>query len=386
MIDPSTRSTLMFFAMTPPGSTDSRTVPSWGPPTLQKYHQGIPFCAVTTTVDVPHSPLMSAATPATWCAFRPMMTRSWTPSSDILSVARTGKVRSVPPSWRRRPFSRIAARCCPRTTTPTSWPIAASFAAISPPIAPAPTTQIFMSRAEAQLLCQADPLELPGGALGDLGQEHHLPRDFEMGQVRGAEGVELSLGRRRPFPQHDRGRHLLAELVVWHAEGEHLGHRRMRREHVIHLQRGKLLAAAVDLLLEPTGETEVALLVEDPLVAGPEPAVPEGGRVGLGIRLVAGGDVGPADGDLAHLPARQHLPFLVEDHHLRSRCQAHRAGLACPRGEGIGGHLVGGLGHPVALDHRDAPGLLHIQHHRRGERLRGGANEPQPAPGDHLAV
>jgi hypothetical protein len=109
----------------------------------------------------------------------------------------------------------------------------------------------------------------------------------------------------------------------------------VRREHVIHLQRRELLAAAVDLLLESTGEPEVALLVEDPLVAGPEPAVPEGLRVGLGIRLVAGGDVGPSDGDLAHLPARQLLPVLVEDRHLRSRRQTHEPGLRARGGRGL---------------------------------------------------
>src|SRR4029453_14231727 len=237
----------------------------------------------------------------------------------------------------------MAARCCPRTTTLTSWPLAASFAATSPPIAPAPTTQIFMSRSEAQLLGQANSLELTGRPLRDLGQEHHLPRDLEAGQPRRAEAVQLSLGRRRPLPEHHRRRPLLAELVVWHGEGEHLGHRGVRREHFVHLQRGELLAAAVDLLLDPTGEPEVALLVEDALVAGPEPAVPEGSRVGLGIRLVAGGDVGPADGDLALLPARQLLPFLVEDRHLRSSRQTPGAGLARSRGRGIGGHLVGGL-------------------------------------------
>ena len=52
MIDPSTRSTSMFLAMTPPGSTDSSTVPSYGPPILEKYHQGIPFWAVTTTSSI----------------------------------------------------------------------------------------------------------------------------------------------------------------------------------------------------------------------------------------------------------------------------------------------------------------------------------------------
>ena len=45
----------MFLAMTPPGSTDSSTVPWYGPPVLKKYHQGIPFCAVTTMVAGPHS-------------------------------------------------------------------------------------------------------------------------------------------------------------------------------------------------------------------------------------------------------------------------------------------------------------------------------------------
>src|SRR6185369_567433 len=226
------------------------------------------------------------------------------------------------------------------TTTLTSWPIAASFAATSPPIAPAPTTQIFMSRAQAQLLGKTDPLQLAGGALRDLGEEHHLPGHLEVGEPTCAEVAELALGGRRSLSQHDGRRDLLSELVVWHGEGESLGHRGVRREHVVHLQRGELLAAAVDLLLDPTGEPEVALLVEDALVAGPEPAVPEGLRVGLGIRLVAGSHVGPADGDLAHLPARQLLPVLVEDRHLRPSRQTHRAGLARPRREGIGGHLV----------------------------------------------
>jgi hypothetical protein len=120
MIDPSTRSTSMFLAMTPPGSTLSRILPSCGPPVLKKYHQGIPFWAVTTIVEGPHSPRISAATPPTWCAFRPMMIRSCSPSSDIRSVARTRNVRSAPPSWSVSPFSRMAARCGPRTTTLTS--------------------------------------------------------------------------------------------------------------------------------------------------------------------------------------------------------------------------------------------------------------------------
>jgi hypothetical protein len=187
--------------MIPPGSTLSSVVPSYGPPLLKKYHQGIPFWAVRTIVEGPHSPRISAATPATWCALRPMTTRSCFPSSAIRSVARTWNVRSVPASWRINPFSRMAARCGPRTTTLTSWPSAASFAATSPPTAPAPTTQIFMSRAKAQLLGQTDALQLAGGALRDLGEEHHLPGYLELGEPARAELAELALGGRRSLPR-----------------------------------------------------------------------------------------------------------------------------------------------------------------------------------------
>ena len=37
-------------AITPPGSTLFSRTPSWGPPCLKKYHQGMPFCAVSTMV------------------------------------------------------------------------------------------------------------------------------------------------------------------------------------------------------------------------------------------------------------------------------------------------------------------------------------------------
>src|SRR5690242_18027575 len=100
-------------------------------------------------------------------------------------------------------------------------------------MAPAPTTQIFISGTEAQLLGQSYALELPGGALRDLLQEHHLPGDLEVRELRSAEVVQLSLGRRHPLLEYHRRSHLLAELVVRHGEGERLGHRGVRQEHLV---------------------------------------------------------------------------------------------------------------------------------------------------------
>ena len=341
----------MFLAMTPPGSTDSSTVPCVGAAVLEEVPPGDPVLRG-------HHRRRRSAEPADVRRHAGDLVRLETDDDQILRPrARPsgrwrapGTIRSVPSAWSVRPLLADRREVRPADHHADLVALRRQLRRHQAADRPGADDADLHLRAETQLLGQADALELAGGALRDLGQEHHLPWDLEVGQLRRAEVAQLALGRRRPLPEHHRRRHLLAELVVWHGEGERLGHRGVRREHVVHLQRGELLAAAVDQLLEPTGETEVALLVEDPLVAGPEPAVPEGLRVGLGIRLVAGGDVRPADGDLAHLPARQRLPFLVEDRHLRSRRQAHRAGLACPRGEGIGGHLVGGLGHSVALD------------------------------------
>src|SRR6266568_3408632 len=142
MIDPSTRSIGRWRAMTPPGSTLSRCDPSSGPPCRMKYHHGMPFWAVTKTASGPHRAGSSGASGPSWCAFMPRMTRSCWPTSAMPSVARTRATSSRPSVWSFSPRSRTAARCAPRTTTLTSSPEAASFTARSPPMAPAPTTQI----------------------------------------------------------------------------------------------------------------------------------------------------------------------------------------------------------------------------------------------------
>ena len=66
----------------------------------------------------------------------------------------------------------------------------------------------------------------------------------------------------------------------------------------VHLQGGDLFAAAVDQLLEPSREGEVALPIQKPEVAGAKPAVREGRGVGLRVGLLSIDDVGTPDHDL----------------------------------------------------------------------------------------
>ena len=61
----------------------------------------------------------------------------------------TRAIVSRPSSFRISPCSRIALRCAPRATTPTSSPASASRAARRPPIAPAPITQIRMGNSSS---------------------------------------------------------------------------------------------------------------------------------------------------------------------------------------------------------------------------------------------
>ena len=130
-----------------------------------------------------------------------------------------------------------------------------------------------------------------------------------------------------------------------------------REQDLVDLDRRDLLAAAVDLLLQPTGEEEVALVVEHALVAGAEPAGGERGLVGRRVVLVAVDDGRAPDRHLAALTGRQHVVRGVEDRHLDAGGDADRARLGRRRRQRVARHLVRGLGHPVGLDDRHAEQL-----------------------------
>ena len=90
---------------------------------------------------------MSRTTWSRKCALTARITRSWGPAAAALSTALTVATCSLPSSQISfRPCSRIAASCAPWSITVTGLPAPASFAAIRPPMAPAPTTQMRMGR------------------------------------------------------------------------------------------------------------------------------------------------------------------------------------------------------------------------------------------------
>ena len=118
----------------------------------------------------------------------------------------------------------------------------------------------------------------------------------------------------------------------------------MAEQNFVDLARTDFLAAANDQLLDAAGECQVAIAVEEALIAGAEPAV--GVRLGVGLRIV-----------------------LVTGHHARA-LDDHFAALA-------GCQKRAGLGHAIGFEHRHAEDALHPLHHFRGQGGAAGADETE---------
>src|SRR5690606_27771579 len=127
-------------------------------------------------------------------------------------------------------------------------------------------------------------------------------------------------------------------------------HGGMLAEHVVDLPRADLLAAAVDDLLQPAGDGQIAVLVEHALVAGTEPAVDESRFIGLGIALIAAGDVRPPNDDLTAGAGLHEEALLVHNADFGAGRDADGSSLASARRQRVRGHLVRRLGHAVSLD------------------------------------
>ena len=105
-----------------------------------------PFWMVSTRVSSPSSGPIEAAADATPSALVAMITRSQGPGSDASVVASSRTVRSPLAPSTRSPRARIASMCSFQVSTAhTSFPADARRPAYTEPIAPAPTTAIFMS-------------------------------------------------------------------------------------------------------------------------------------------------------------------------------------------------------------------------------------------------
>ena len=138
---------------------------------------------------------------------------------------------------------------------------------------------------------------------------------------------------------HD-GLHLLAEVVVGHAEHRDVGHRGWMHEHVLGLLRVDVHAAADDREALAVGEVEVAVVVEVADVAEVEPALRAAalGRL-LGVAVVLEARRRGLEPDVADLADRQLVVVVVADVD-----GGHRA--ACPTEPGWASHSSG----PISVE------------------------------------
>ena len=150
-------------------------------------------------------------------------------------------------------------------------------------------------------------------------------------------------------------------------------------QHDVDLDRRDLLAPAVDQLLEPAGQPQISVALEEALIAGSEPIVDERALVRLGIVLVPRRDVGAADHDFADVPARHDDAVLVHDRDFRSGGNADRPRASFARRQRVRRHLMRGLGHAVRLDDGASKRALQFLHHLRRERRGRRSDEPKAA-------
>ena len=106
----------------------SSRVPVQAPPCPLEYHQGMPFCAVTTAVSGPSAAASAARSPAR-VRLDVRKTRRPRRRRHVVGAVRVGDDLAAALALdTRTPFARIAASCAPRAISVTSAPDAASFA------------------------------------------------------------------------------------------------------------------------------------------------------------------------------------------------------------------------------------------------------------------
>ncbi len=166
----------------------------------------------------------------------------------------------------------------------------------------------------------------------------------------------------------------------------------MARDHVLHLDRVDVLAAADDHVLQPVGDVDEARLVHEAGVARPHPAVSQRLCGLFGTVPVADHHVVAAADDLAQRAPRDLVPLGIDHLDLVAVAGlAHRLHLlrVCARPVVLGGQegMRAHLGHAEALDEIDlgegrARYVVGAQRHRRAAI----AQDLQPAGGGRLGM
>ena len=183
------------------------------------------------------------------------------------------------------------------------------------------------------------------------------PRHLERRQPLAAVAPQLVRVDSRVVDDHGR-RDDLAPLRVRDPVGDRLADRRVREQRLVDLARGDLLAAAVDQLLEPAVEREIAVGEGargrrcGTSRRGTTPRSPPRCRGSRRPRPARAPTTSPA------APGGDRLPVLVEDRDLGAGRTPTVPARRSRRRQRVARHLVRRLGHAVGLDDRHAEALL----------------------------
>src|ERR1700722_20810721 len=120
---------------------------------------------------------------------------------------------------------------------------------------------------------------------------------------------------------------------------------------------------------------EVAIRVEETLVAGSEPSVHKGSVVCLGIIFISPKHIRALDRDFAALVGPQMIAFRVHDADAQTGAHAYRSCLSMPRRQRIRSHLMRGLGHSIGFHEGYAEESLDFVNQFRRQRRAARADE-----------
>src|SRR5262249_24758068 len=123
--------------------------------------------------------------------------------------------------------------------------------------------------------------------------------------------------------QGPRRRDLFSVLGMRNAEAHRFGHSGVGKQDLVDLTRRNLFTAAVDQFFQATNQGEIAIDIEDALVAGTKPAVGKGGGIGLRVIVIAAGDVWPLDDNLALRASREQSTCVVHEGDLHTGSPAN---------------------------------------------------------------
>jgi hypothetical protein len=170
-----------------------------------------------------------------------------------------------------------------------------------------------LGTAQAQNLAELSALYLTRWPLGHPIHDQDPTWNLERCQMFAQERLQLGGSNIGLRARHDNGRNLLTEAGMRKTERGGFRNIGMPQQHLIDLERRDLLAASIDLLLEPPGEHEISVGIESALVAGAKPAVDERLGIGCAVRLVPAHNRGTADHDLAGFARGEKVARFVQN-------------------------------------------------------------------------